>query len=354
MPRVSVIVPAFTPELLYRCLRSIARFAPSGIPYETIVVLNQTTPGLEADLRENVAGLQVVSPTVNLGLAGGCNRGRSIARGEFLLVLHDDAEIEPGWMEALLEAADAYPQAGAIGSMVLFPDGRLQNAGMILWQDGKTSPPWFGEPPEPTVFDTVRAVDYCGTSSLLVRAAAWDAIGGLDERFYPAYYVDVDLAMSLRNLGLIVLCQPRSRIRHHRGASTTARFRRFVGHRNHLLFLEKWGDALTEYEVRSPGSRQAVERAVARAEAFAERCRPAGLTAIGPPAEPAALDPAAHELRHREMHRALQEAYISYLTDALEGAEKERDFWRKAAKAKRLWMTGKKRLRNLFVRSRDP
>jgi GT2 family glycosyltransferase len=209
-PRVSVIIPSSTRhDLLHACLRSLARFGPATIPYETIVVLNQATHEAEARLQEVATGVRVTSSPVNLGLAGAGNRGRALARGDLLILLHDDAEIEPGWMEALVETADSYPEAGAIGGKVLYPDGQLQFAGAILWQNGICSFPWVGEWPPPTAFNRLRAVDFCGTSSLLVRAGLWDFVGGLDEQFYPVYYVDVDLAMALRKLGFVVLYQPK-------------------------------------------------------------------------------------------------------------------------------------------------
>ena len=246
-----MIVPAAsTAEMLGGCLASLARFGPTQIEYETIVVLNEAAPDIEAELRQKVTGVEVVASPVNLGMAGAGNLGRAHARGELLVALHDDAAIEPGWLEALVETADAYPEAGAIGGTVLFPDGRLQHAGLILWRDGTTSLPWIGDAPSPTAFDRLRPVDYCGTSSLLVRTAAWDAVGGLDEQFYPAYYVDVDLSMALRQQNWVVLYQPRSRIRHHQGSSSSLRLRSFIQGRNRQLFVEKWAAALDAH--RSP------------------------------------------------------------------------------------------------------
>ena len=131
-PRVSVIIPCMSMIELYGCLRSLARFGPAAIPFETIVVLNEATPETESELRRTVTGIHVASSPVNLGLAGSGNRGRGLARGELLILLHDDAEILPGWMEALVETADAHPEAGAIGGKVLHFDGRLQWAGGIL------------------------------------------------------------------------------------------------------------------------------------------------------------------------------------------------------------------------------
>src|SRR5262245_24808682 len=150
-PRVSIIIPSSTRlDLLYACLRSLARFGPAAIPYETIVVLNQATHEAETQLRETATGIQVISSPVNLGLAGAGNRGRALARRELLILLHDDAEIEAGWMESLVETADAHSEAGAIGGKVLYPDGRLQWAGGILWRTGSSSFPWVGEAPAAT------------------------------------------------------------------------------------------------------------------------------------------------------------------------------------------------------------
>jgi GT2 family glycosyltransferase len=321
-PRVSVIVVATSSSgLLHACLRSIAQFGPAAIPFETIVVLNEADQSAEAALRATVIGVRAASSPVNLGFAGAGNLGRSLARGEYLLLLHDDVEVEAGWMEALVQAADAHPEAGAVGGKVLYPDGRLQNAGMILWRDAGTSPPWVGAAPAPTAFDHLRAVDYCGTSSLLVRTAAWDAVGGLNEDLYPVYYVDVDLGMALRRLGFVVLYQPASRIRHHQSASSTPRFRKFAARRNGRVFIEKWRKDLEEHEPAARNSPAAVERAMARAEAFGEERRRKGPPAIAGLPSRAAFDPLAQVSRHYEKSRACQKAYIEHLTEALERAE---------------------------------
>jgi GT2 family glycosyltransferase len=319
-PRVSILIPAAArPELLYACLRSLALHGPRRIPFETLVVLNAPSSAAEALLRETVGGVRIVASPVNLGLAGAGNRGRALARGEYLVVLHDDAEIEPGWLEALVAAAEAHPEAGAVGGKVLHPDGSLQNAGMILWRDATTAPPWVGPVPPPSAFDQPRAVDYCGTSSLLVRADTWDAVGGLDERFFPAYYVDVDLAMAIRRRGQVVWYEPRSVIRHHRGASGELRFRLFVTQRNRRLFLEKWEGALAEHEPREEDSAAAIGRALARAEDGAERARRGPLPDAAAPERPA-FDPARQERLYLERNLALQRAYADHLTAALEAA----------------------------------
>jgi GT2 family glycosyltransferase len=350
-PRVSVIIPATAgPDLLLACLRSLAAHGPREIPFETIAVLNAGMSAHEERLRAAAAGVRWLSSPANLGLAGAGNRGRALARGELLVLLHDDAQAEPGWLEALVGAADRHPEAGAIGGKVLFPDGRLQNAGMILWRDAITSPPWTKDAaPDPTAFDRPRAVDYCGTSSLLVRAEVWDAAGGLDERFFPVYFVDVDLAMAIRRMGRVVLYEPSSVIRHHQGASGNLSFRLFVTQRNRRLFLEKWGSALEEHEPRD-GTPEAIQRALTRTEAFADRARREPPPPI-PARSPAVLDPELQERRHLEMDLELHRAYVAHLETTEVAELRERSARLAAIEESRGWRLYQ-RLRPLLPRRR--
>jgi GT2 family glycosyltransferase len=220
--------------MLTACLESLAQNAGSEVPFEVIIVLNGSPEAVERFVLEDVTGATVVASTVNRGVAGGYNLGRRSAGGEFVVLLHDDVEVSPGWLEALVEAADETPEAGAVGSRALNPDGTLQSAGAIVRPDGTTELLKDDSPGR-------RPVDYCGSNSLLVRASTWDAVGGLDERFFPAYYVDVDLGMRIREFGQFVLCEPRSQLTHHRwGATTDLGFRVFAAQRNRERFVEKW------------------------------------------------------------------------------------------------------------------
>jgi GT2 family glycosyltransferase len=316
-PRVSVIIPSGAPiEFLLACLRSLARQPPSAIPFETIVLRNGATAE-SMSLLDRVRGVRIEPTAVNLGLAGAGNRGRSLARGELLILLHDDAEIEPGWMEGLVATAEAHPEAGAIGGKVLDMGGTLQNAGMVLWRDGSTAPPWIDRP-DATAFAQLRAVDYCGTSSLLVRAATWDAVGGLDELFYPVYYVDVDLAMAIRSLGQVVLYQPASQIRHHRGASGDERWRFFLTARNRERLVGKWRRQLDEqHEPKGDGAADALHRAMARAEAVQATTRSRKQPV--PHREPRAIVAADHDRLHIQLAIEVQKAYAQDLAAHLDG-----------------------------------
>jgi O-antigen biosynthesis protein len=308
-PRASVvIVTTVNAAGLARTLRSLAALPPDDPSFETIVVLN----GAEDDVREVAAGasgVTVVESVVNRGFAGGSNLGRAAASGEFIVMLHDDAEAQEGWLSALVRCADEHPEAGAIGSRVLNPDGTLQFAGAVLWRDATTR----GLSGADGDFLERRAVDYAGSSSLLVRAATWDAIGGMDDELYPAYYVDADLAMAIRARGEVILYEPAARAVHQKSASSSPRMTRFYTVRNRERFRAKWPELLAaQEEAEGP---EALARAFARSAAEAERMRVAG-----PPPRweaPPAPRP-ADDRRFLRLDREIKDALIEQLTAEVE------------------------------------
>jgi O-antigen biosynthesis protein len=315
-PLVSIVVPsAAAPALLFACLRSLERHLPASISTETIVVLDGAPEGAASAVEAAAPGVGVVASTVRLGLARSGNRGRRKVRGEFVALLHDDSEIEAGWLEALLSAAASHPEAGAFGGLVRFPDGTPQTAGAVLFRDGTTMAPWTGFPPRIETFDRVRAADYCASNALLVRTAAWDAAGGLDARFFPAYYVDVDLAMALRDAGWSVLFEPRASSRHRRGASSRRTFQEFVVARNRAAFVAKWGRALEDHEPRDGGSPESVSRALARAGTVAARLAAGPRREGVPPPEATEESDASDERDALEQDLALHRGYARGLEE---------------------------------------
>jgi hypothetical protein len=186
-------------DLLIPCLRSLAALA--GTPSHEVVVIANGTPESALATLPGQESLVVVISSLNLGFGGGCNWGARFARGRYLVFLNDDTVVEPDWLRALVEVAEDDPRIGAVGSRLLDPDGTLQEAGSILWSDATTHPVGRGLPPGTPAYDSVRDVDYCSACGLLVRREAWEAAGGFDEAYFPAYREDVDLCLSLRARG---------------------------------------------------------------------------------------------------------------------------------------------------------
>ena len=272
-PLVSIVIPTMGRDWgrLDGCLDAVLRNTGHEVPYKVLVVANGAGFDFVSALRERTRGVCILAPSTNLGFAGGCNVAARSARGQFIVFLNDDTEAQPGWLAALVETADAYPEAGAIGSAILFPDRTVQEIGSVVWSDGSTIGIARGRMFEGIEYDFVRRVDYCSACSLLVRRSSWETVGGFDERYFPAYYEDVDLCFSIRSLGQTVLCQPRSRVLHHESQSTESDYRRFLMLRNRRIFVGKWTEELRRREAPAPRIDRAISRAVFRARGAPRR-----------------------------------------------------------------------------------
>jgi GT2 family glycosyltransferase len=258
-PRVSIVIVAMRDGPMLRDCLSRLEALPDQVSFEVIVVLCGCSDAETQPLRAETS-VKVLHSSVNLGLAGALNLARDALAGEFIVSLHDDAQPEPGWLAALVETADEEPGAGAIGGLVLNPDGSVQSAGARLLADGGVAEVWDGAPPPASAFTKRRSVDYLPSCSLLVRTSTFDRVGGADERFYPIYYVDVDFCLAIRMRGERVICEPRSVLTHRRGASTARDFAVFVTARNRELLREKWGDALSGSPPKTGMPEQALTR----------------------------------------------------------------------------------------------
>jgi hypothetical protein len=184
----------------------------------------------------------------------------------------------------------------------------------------------------------VRAVDFCSSSSLLVRAQTWDAVGGLDESYFPAGHIDADLALRIRSHGQAVVVAPEARSRHRRGASSTKPYKRFIAVRNGLRFRERWAEELARTQEPVPAAADleaGVGRALRRAEERRRTAPPA--RAHAPVAtvrtQPAgdrerfglALEFTKRDLALRLAHEAELEAALDYFEGAADSARAENE-----------------------------
>ena len=245
-PVVSVCILVVSDHgLIEGCLDSIAA-SPTSVDTEVVVVANGLADDQLSLLREKEDIVLVRSP-VNMGFAGGNNLAARFARGRYLLLLNDDSIVEAGFIDRLLGAFDRDPLLGAAGGTILWPDGTLQEAGSVLWSDGWAAHVGAGFPAESTAYHYVRYVDYLSANGLLLDRRAWDTVGGLDERYFPAYFEDADLCLALWNHGYRVAYEPRARLTHLESQSTSTLFREFLLIRNRAIFVAKWSNVLRDY-----------------------------------------------------------------------------------------------------------
>jgi O-antigen biosynthesis protein len=217
-PDVSIVIPVHSqPELTERCLRAIAA-AGDAVAFEVIVVDDDADPDSKR-LIEAVEGVRVVVNERNQGYLRATNRGAAEARGRHLVLLNNDTEPWPGWLEALVGRAESAPDVGIVAAKLVYPNGDLQEAGGIVWRDGGAANFGNRQSPDAPEYNHVRAVDYGSAAALLVRRELWESLGGFDERFAPGYYEDVDLCFAARDAGWRVLYEPRAVVTHVEGSS---------------------------------------------------------------------------------------------------------------------------------------
>ena len=245
--RTSIILLCYNKiELTVQCLCSLLREVDLS-DTEIIVVNNASTDETHRVLSDIDGYIRLINLDVNVGCVGGNNEGARYARGKYLVFLNNDTVVLPGWLEPLVETAEEDPNVGAVGSMFIYPDGTLQEAGGIVWQTGEAYHYGWGKSPEDRPFNFAREVDYCTSASLLVRKELFNGLGAFDRIYSPISYEDVDICMGVRSLGYKVIFQPSSRIIHFEGA-TVGRDTRFGLKRfqviNRQKFQEKWHEVL--------------------------------------------------------------------------------------------------------------
>lgn len=259
-PRVSVIIPVHG-KLSYTlaCLRSIARHGANA-PFEVIVV-DDASPDATASVLSEIAGLLLLRNASNLGFIGSCNAGAAAARGSHLLFLNNDTQVTDGWLDRLLDCFEEESNCGLAGSRLIYPDGRLQEAGGIVFSNADGWNYGRFESPEDPKFLYRRDTDYVSGASLMIEAELFQRLNGFDARYSPAYYEDTDLAFGVRATGKRVIYQPESVVVHFEGISSGTDLRAGVKQYqliNKTKFAEKWKDALA----RQPAAGSSIESAI--------------------------------------------------------------------------------------------
>ena len=251
-PEVSIIMPVHGKFwYTHRCLRSIVEHLPQRT-FELIIVDDcSTDETLLASML--LSGVKLLRNEVNLGFVGSVNAGAAVAKGRWILLLNNDTEVTPGWLDELCDTFLRDCRVGIAGSKLVFPNGRLQEVGGIIWRfaDGANRGR-DGDPDDPR-YCYLRDSDYVSGAALMIERLLWDEVGGLTQDFAPAYYEDTDLCFKVRAAGRRVVVQPHSCIIHHEGVSAGSdvagtgmkRFQRI----NQAKFAKRWASTLAEHGV---------------------------------------------------------------------------------------------------------
>lgn len=214
-----VTVTYGTGPLVVDAIAAIAgSMADVDLDYEVIVVDNEHPVAARRSRNElalSTAGVRIVSPGRNLGFAGGCELGALHATGRILAFVNPDLVVHAGWICPLIDELGG--DASIVAPVFIEPDGRVQEAGHVLFADGSTAP--ITSPSSLGGSDD-RQPDYASAACWLIDRREHERLGGFDAAFHPAYYEDVEFALRAGRLGGGLRVVPDVAVVHHRGMGT--------------------------------------------------------------------------------------------------------------------------------------
>ncbi|HEY3637429.1 MAG TPA: glycosyltransferase [Rhizomicrobium sp.] len=248
-PVVSVVIPVHNKfEVTYYCLCCLL-FAFNDTSFEVIVV-DDGSADKTTKITEFVDGIELVRHDTAQGFVKSCNDGAARARGEFIALLNNDTEVTARWLDELVSVFRNFDRVGLAGSKLVYPDGKLQEAGGVVWGSGN---PWnvgrHGNADDPR-YNYLRKVDYVSGAALMMPRELWDEVGGFSPEFAPAYFEDTDLAMKVRERDRFVVYVPASTVYHFEGQSagtSVAAGMKAFQEINRPKFRKKWADAYRDH-----------------------------------------------------------------------------------------------------------
>ena len=243
-PAVSVVVVNWNRcNLLRACLRSLTR--QRGVQFEVIVVDNGSTDGschmVKAEFLHGNLPVSLIENDRNMGYCAANNQGIAQARGQFIALLNNDAEADPGWLAALLGAFQGRDDVGMAASKILWWENRrvIDKVGHLIYLDGQNRGRGHGQL-DAGQFDRREEVLWPDGCAAMYRRSMLAEIGDFDEDFF-AYADDAELGLRARIAGWNCVYVPEAIVYHHHSATLGVESARRLEliERNRVLLVAK-------------------------------------------------------------------------------------------------------------------
>ena len=274
-PDVSIVVPVYNQvQFTLACVDALLSHA-TRYSFEILIGDDASTDATSVAFEESIACVRYFRYGTNLGFVRNCNATAAAARGRFIVMLNNDALVLPGWLDELIDVLDSNESVGLAGSKLIYPDGRMQECGAIVWRDGSA---WnFGrlDDPRRPEHNYLRGVDFVSGASIALPTALWKRLGGFDEHFIPAYAEDADLAFRVRAEGLYTLVQPLSQVLHFEGVSSgtdLGQGAKAYQTANLRKLYERWKDVLSGHRENAQHPELEKERDTNKRMLFIDHC----------------------------------------------------------------------------------
>ena len=275
-PVVSVVIPIFgNIRFTMNCLNSIMEHPPE-VAFE-IIVIDDCSLDESVKVLGQIKGISICSNQINQGFIKSCNAGALTSKGEYICFLNNDTLVTKGWLDSLYRTFQDLPGTGFVGSKLIYPNGKLQEAGGIIWRDGSA---WnFGrnQNADLPIFNYAREVDYCSGASVMVPRKIFNDLGGFDELYSPAYCEDSDLALKIRRNGFRVIYQPLSVVIHFEGISSGVDITQGVKAyqvENTKKLYQRWKEHLLKHQPSGINVDDAKDRSFSKRVLVVDHCIP--------------------------------------------------------------------------------
>jgi GT2 family glycosyltransferase len=245
LPRCAVVIPTFDgAHLLSTCLEALFSHPPERCQMEVVFVDDASRDGTIERFRDYEPRLTIVAHERNQGFAISCNDGAEAAGDvDYLVFLNNDTVPLAGWLDALVDDIGAHPGTGAVGSKLLYPDGTIQHAGIMIGRDLWPHHLYAGFPGDHPAVGRSREIIASTAASLLIRRESFDALGGFDTSYLNGYE-DMDLCLRLGERDEGVRYCAESILYHLESVTRWAESRDAHVEHNSRLFSERWHDKI--------------------------------------------------------------------------------------------------------------
>lgn len=241
-PLVSIVTINYNQlELTCQLLDSLRKVTYPSV--EVIVVDNNSEEDPTPVITERYPEVRLIVSDENIGFAGGNNLGIKASRGEYLMFLNNDTEVDPKFIEPFIELFESNPQAGAASSKILY-----YNSGNLIQYAGCTGmDPFTGRnkrigwlEKDRGQYDTVKETDLAHGAAMMVPRSVIDKVGMMPEFFF-LYYEEVDWCETIKDAGYKIFYVPGSKVYHKESMSIgkSSTLKTYYLTRNRLLYMRR-------------------------------------------------------------------------------------------------------------------
>lgn len=267
-PLVSIIIPfRDQKQLLKQCIESILNKTTYG-RYEIVLVDNdsqsETKDYVAKLMRNHPEKVRLVNYEGAFNYSAINNAAVRESRGDYVVFLNNDTKvISSKWIEYMLQYAQQ-ENVGAVGAKLLYPDGTIQHAGVVIGLGGQAAHAFMGQRSGNNLFiDVAREYSAVTAACMMVRKEVFNTMSGFDEVHLPIAYNDVDFCLRLREKGYLVIYTPFAELIHFesktRGNDNEAdlekkdpkRYARIMAER--AFFNSKWQQVMDNDPYYNPG-----------------------------------------------------------------------------------------------------